>query len=120
MLVTDISKIPDLIFRHKHRHSKRVNWCVPKSLIEKPPSSIQPLKVFLIRFTTEEVQVADLEVTEELAVIVVAAVLRVEQPVEICSRVDEFGMVVDEGASAGPEAWEGASVVEDVYVEAVF
>lgn len=97
-----------------------MNWCVPKSLVEEPPSSIQPLEILLIRFTAEEVQVADLEVAEELAVVIVAAVLRVEQPVEISLRVDEFRMVVNEGASAGPEAREGPSIVEDVYVEAVF
>lgn len=34
--------------------------------------------------------------------------------------MDEFGVCVDEGAGSGPEGGEGAGVVEDVHVEAVF
>ena len=55
-----------------------------------------------------------------MAVVVVAAVMGIEKPVEVCFGVDELWVSVDEGAGAGPEGGEGARVVEDIHVEAVF
>ena len=55
MLVSYVSEKPDLVLRHKHSHAERMDWRIPKSLIEESPSPVQPLKVFLIGLTPEVV-----------------------------------------------------------------
>ena len=46
--------------------------------------------------------------------------MAVKEPIEVSVRVDELGVGVYEGAGAGPERGEGARVVKDVHIEAVF
>ena len=41
-------------------------------------TSIQPVKVLLVSLATEEVQITNLEIREELAIVVVSAVMRIE------------------------------------------
>ena len=120
MLVADIPKEPYLAFRYKHGHAERMNRCIPESLIVKSSTAIEPFEILLVRLPTEEIQISNLEVREELAVVVVAAIVGIEEPVEVGLGVDEFRVGVDEGAGTGPEGGEGARVVEDVHVEAVF
>jgi len=88
MLIPHVPKKPDLALRHKHGHTKRMYRRISKPLIVEPSASIQPLEVLLIGFTTEEAQIADFEIREELTVVVVAAVERVKQPVQIRLRVN--------------------------------
>ena len=78
MLVANVPEEPDLAFRHKHCHTKCMYGSVSESLVVKATSSIQPVKVLLISLATEEVQVANLEIREELAIVVVSAVMRIE------------------------------------------
>lgn len=97
-----------------------MNRSISKSLVVKTSASVQPVKVLLIGLPTEEVQIADFKVGEELAIIVVSTVVRIEQPVEVSIRMDELWMSVDEGAGTRPEGGKRTSVVEDVHVETVF
>lgn len=103
MLVPNIPKEPDLALRHKHRHTQRMNRCISKPLVVEPATSIQPVEILLICFPTEVVQVTDFEVREELAIVVVAAVVWIKEPVQISFRMDELWMCIDEGACARPE-----------------
>jgi hypothetical protein len=119
VLVSDIPKEPDLRFRNKHRNTQCMNRRISKSLIVETSTSVQPVKILLIGLPTEETQIADFEIGEELAIVVVTAVVRIEQPVEVGIRMDELRVSVDEGAGARPEGRERTSVVEDVHVEAV-
>lgn len=98
MLITDISEKPNLTLRHKHRHAQRMDRRISKPLVIKASSPVQPIEVFFICHAAEEIQIPDLEVGEELAVVVVAAVVGVKQPIEIGVWVDEFRVGVDEGA----------------------
>lgn len=119
MLVSNIPKEPYLAFRHKHSHTQSVYRCISKSLVVEAPSSIQPVKISFVRFSAEEIQVPNLKVREELAIVVVSTIVGVKQPVQIGIRVYQLWMGVDERAGAGPEGRKGSSVVEDVHVETV-
>ena len=120
VLIAHVPKEPDLTLRHKHSNAQRMNRRVSKSLIIEPAAPVQPLEVFFVRFTPEEVQIPNLEIGEELAVIIVATVVGVQKPVEVSIRMNKFRVCVDEGAGAGPERGEGACIVKDVHVEAIF
>ena len=62
---------------------------VAKALVEEPAAAIQELEIRLVRLGAEEIQVAELEVAEELAVVVaVVALLGVEEPGEGGGGVD--------------------------------
>ena len=78
MLVANVPEEPYFAFRHKHCDTKCMYWSVSKSFVVEASSSIQPVKVLLVSLATEEVQRADLKVREELAIIVVSAVMRIE------------------------------------------
>lgn len=62
MLIPHIPKEPDLLFGHKHRHTKRVHRRISKPLIIKPTGTIQPVEIRFILLTPPEVQGADLEI----------------------------------------------------------
>ena len=94
-------------------------WGVTESLVVESTMLVKPIEVSLVRFRPEETQISDFEVAEELTVVVVVASLGIEQPAEICLRVNELGVCLNESASLGPEGGKGASVVENVHVEAV-
>ena len=119
MLIADIPEEPDLALGHEHGHAQGMDRSIAKSFIVEASASVQPIKVLLVCFASKEVEAANLEIGEELAIVVVAAIARVKQPVEVGVRVDEFRMRVDEGTSPGPERGKGARVVEDIHVEAV-
>ena len=119
MLIPDIPEEPDLALGHEHGHTQGMDRRIAKSFIVEAPASVQPVKVLFIRFASKEVEAADLEVGEELTVVIVTAIARVQQPVEVGVGMDKFGMGVDEGARAGPERGKGAGVIEDIHVEAV-
>ena len=119
MLVSDISKEPYLALGYEHGHTQSMYRSVSKSLIIEASSSVQPVKVFLIRFAAEEVQVPNLEVREELAIVVISAIVGVKQPVQVGIRVYQLWMGVDERAGARPEGRERAGVIKDIHVEAV-
>ena len=120
MLIPHIPEEPNLPLRHEHRHAKRMNRRISEPLVVKSTPAIQPLEILLVRLSPEEVEGSDLEIGKELAIIIIARIVVVEQPVEVRVRVDKLGMGVYEGAGARPEGREGARVVEDVHVEAVF
>ena len=94
-------------------------WRISKSLVVEASSPIQPIKVSFIRLTAKEIKVSNFEIREELAIVIVPAVVGVEQPVQIGIRVYQLWMRIDERASARPERRKGASVVENVHVETV-
>ena len=102
VLISYVSEEPNLALWHEHSHAQCMNWSVPISLIIEPSSLIEPVKVFLICFITEPVKAADLEVREKLTVVVIAAVMRVHQPVEVSFWVNELWMCIDEGTRARP------------------
>ena len=119
MLVSYVPKEPYLALRHEHGHAQGVYWCISKSLVVEASSPIQPIKVSFIRLTAKEVKVSNFEVREELAIVIVSAVVGVEQPVQIGIRVYQLWMNIDERAGARPERRKGASVVENVHIETV-
>ena len=119
MLVSYIPKEPYLVLRHKHGHAQSVYWRISKSLVVEASSSVQPIKVSFIRLTAKEVKVTNLEIREELAIIIVSAVVGVEQPVQVGIRMYQLWMRIDERAGARPERRERASVIENVHVETV-
>ena len=119
MLVSNIAEPPLLMFGQEHGHAEGMNGRVTKPFVVEAAGTVKPVEISLVALGAEEVEGTDLEVGEELAVIVIAAVLRVEQPIEVGVWVDEFRVGVDEGAGAGPEGGKGAGVIEDVHVEAV-
>lgn len=100
MLIPDISEEPNLAFWHKHRYAQSMDRSVAKPLIIEATPSIQPVEVFFIGYPSEEIEIADLKVRKELAVVVVAAIVGVEQPVKVGIRMDEFGVGVDERAGS--------------------
>ena len=83
MLVSDISEKPYLAFRHEHGNTQSMYRRITKSLVVKATSSVKPIKVSLIRFAAEEIETSNLEIREELAVVVVSAVVGIEQPVQV-------------------------------------
>ena len=71
-----------------------------------------------VSLRAEEVEIADFEIAEELAVVVFSC-CGVEEPEHICFRVDEVWVFRDEVESGAEEGREGTSVFEDGHVEAV-
>ena len=122
MLVANVAEPPLAVLRQEHGNAEGMDGRVTEPFIEEATAAVEPVEIRLVAVGAEEIQGSDLEVGEELAVIVVTAssAVGVKQPIEVSVRVDEFRMCVDEGAGAGPERREGAGVVEDVHVEAVF
>jgi len=120
MLVSDISKEPDLAFRHEHGHAQSMNWRITESFIVEPASTIKPLEVFLVRFAPEEPQITNLEVREELAIIVVTPVEWIKQPVQICLRMYQLRMRVDETHRPAPQTRETARIIQNIHRETIF
>ena len=83
MLVSDISKKPYLAFRHEHSNTQSMYGRITKSLVVEATSFVKPIKVSLIRFAAEEIETSNLEIREELAVVVVSAIVGIEQPVQV-------------------------------------
>lgn len=81
MLVSNIPKEPYFALGHEHSHTQSMYRRISESLVVEASSSIQPIKVSLIRFAAKEVEVSDLKVGEELAIVVVSAIVRIKQPV---------------------------------------
>ncbi len=119
MLIADISEEPDLIFGYKHGNTQSMNRGIPKSFIVEAAAPIQPVKVFFVCLAAKVIEIADLEVGEELAVVVVSAVTSIQQPVEVGFRVYQLRMSIDKGACSRPQGGKGTRVVEDVHVEPV-
>ena len=86
MLIPDISEEPRRRLGRKHGHAQRVDRGIAESFVEEPAMLVEPVKVLLVLFCSEEVEASDLEVREELAVVVLALVIH--EPVEICVGVD--------------------------------
>lgn len=120
VLVTNVPEEPDLVLGDEHGDAEGVDRGVSKALVIEATASVEPIEILLVGLAAEEVEVADLEVGEELAVVVITVVARVEQPVKVGFRMDELWVSVDEGACAGPQGRKGTGVIEDVHVEAVF
>lgn len=120
MLVSNIPKEPNLALRYEHSHTQSVYRRISKSLVVEASPSIQPVKVSFIRFAAEEVQVTNLEVGEELAIVVVSTIVGIKQPVQVGIRVYQLWMGIDERAGSRPEGRKGASVIKNVHVETVF
>lgn len=118
MLIAYILEKPYLLPRREHGHTKGMDGRVAEPFIVEPAPLIQVFKVLVVRFGAEEVEVADLKVGEELAVVVFAC-SGVDEPGEVGARVEEVRERGDEGEGLWPEGGEGAGVVEDVHVEAV-
>ena len=96
MLVSNIPKEPYLALRHEHSHTQSMYGRISKSLVIEATSSIQPVKVSFIRLAAKEVQVPDFEIREELAVIVVSAIMGVKQPVQVGIRMYQLRVGVNE------------------------
>lgn len=120
MLIANVPEKPDFALWCKHSYTQSMNRSISKPLIVEPPTLVQPFKVHLIGLATKVVQIPNLKVGEELTIVVVSTVMRIKEPVEIRLWMYVFWMCVDERAGTGPEGWKGASVVENVHVEAIF
>lgn len=119
VLVSHISKVPDLVLGHEHSHTERVYRGISESLVVEAASSVQPFEVLLVCLASEEAQITDLEITEELAVVVVIAVEGIEQPIQVSVGMDQFRMRVYERHGSRPKGREGPGIVENVHCEAV-
>lgn len=119
MLISYIPKEPYLALWHEHGHTQSMYWRISKSFVVEASSSIQPIKVSFIRLAAKEIKVSNLEVREELAIVVVSAIVGVKQPVQVGIRMYQLRMRIDERAGARPKRRKGASVVENVHVETV-
>lgn len=120
MLVSDVAEEPGLSFGREHGRAQGVDWRISEPLVMEAAVLVQPVEVLFVLLGAEEAQIADLEVAEELAVVVLESRLRVQQPVQVRLGMDELGVGGDEMPRLGPQRGEGACVVEDVHVEAVF
>ena len=120
MLISYIPEEPYFALRHEHGNTQSMYWRISKSFIVEASTSIQPIEVSLIRLAAEKIKVTDLKVREELAVIVVSAIVGVKQPVQVGIRMYQLWMRVDERAGARPEGGKRASVIEDIHIKAVF
>lgn len=119
MLIADIPEKPDLVLPGKQGEAEGVDGRVAVAFIEEATAAIQVFEEPPIGLGAKEGQGADLEITEELTVVVLHAVVRVEQPVDVGVGVDQVRVLGDEVASDAPERGEAAGVVEDGHVEAV-
>lgn len=119
VLIANISEEPDLVFGHKHGNTQSMNRCIPKSFVVETAASIQPVKVFFVCLAAEEIEIADLEIGEELAVVVVSVVASIQQPVEVGFRVNQLWVSINKGACSRPQRGKGTRVVEDVHVEPI-
>lgn len=81
MLISYIPEEPYFALRHEHGNTQSMYWRISKSFIVEASASIQPIKVSLISLAAEEIKVTDLKVREELAIVVVSAIVGVKQPV---------------------------------------
>ena len=120
MLISDIPEEPNRALGQKHRHAQCVYRCIAISFIVETASLIEPVEIGFIGFFAPEVQGSNFEIGEELAVVVLATGLGIEKPCEISFGVNKVRMGSCKGSCSGPEGWEGARVVEDVHVKAVF
>ena len=75
MLVSNIPEEPYLALRHEHSHTQSMYGRVTEPFVVEASSSVQPVEVSFIRFAAEEVQIPNLKVGKELAVIVVSAIM---------------------------------------------
>lgn len=119
VLVSNVAEEPDLVLADKQREAEGVDGRVAVALVEEAAALVEMLEELSVRLPPPERQRPDLEVAEELAVVVLHAVVRVEQPIEIGVRVDQLGIFGDEIPRHAPQAREAARVVEDCHVEAV-
>lgn len=120
VLVADIPEEPDFALGDEHGDAQRVDRGISEALVVEAAAAVEPVEIFLVGLASEEVEIANFEVGEELAVVVIAVVARVEQPVQVCFGVDELWVCVDERACSRPQRGEGTGVVKNVHVEAVF
>ena len=81
VLIADISEVPHLSFRKKHSHTQGMYGCIPESLIEEAAAAVQPVEVLFVRLGPKEVQITNLEIREELAIIVVSTIVSIKQPI---------------------------------------
>ncbi len=77
VLIPYVPEVPDLALGHEHGYTQRMNRGVSEPFVVEAPSSIEPIKVLLIRLTTKPIQITNFEVGEELAIIVVPTVVRI-------------------------------------------
>jgi hypothetical protein len=75
---------------------------VSKTFVEEASSSVKPMKIFLVCFTSPEVQATDLEIRKELAVVVFSTTLGINQPVEICFSKNQMWVCCYESIGAAP------------------
>ena len=80
-----------------------MNRCITESLVVKPTSFVEPVEVSLVFLGAPEVERANFEVGEELAVVVFVVVVGVEKPVEVSFGVDEMRVGVGESARSWPK-----------------
>ena len=119
MLIPNVSEKPHLALRCEHRHTQSMDWSIAKAFIVKSASLVKPVEIFFVWFATPEVERTNFEVGKELAVVVFIAIRGIEEPSEICFRVDEMRMSCGKSSCSCPEGGEGACIVEDVHVEAI-
>ena len=120
MLIPNISEKPDLLFLQEHGHTKRVYRCISKPLIKEATCSVKPIEVRFICFTSPEVERTYLKVGEELAIVIFTSCTRIEEPGEVRFGVYQMRMSGGKSVSTFPKGGEGAGVIEDIHVEAIF
>ena len=88
MLIPNIPEEPDLVLRYEHRHAECMYRRISKSLVVEAPTSVQPLEIHIVCLSTKEIEVSNFKIGEELAIVIVATVVSIEKPVEICFWMD--------------------------------
>lgn len=83
--------------------------------------AVEVLKVRSVGLSSKEVQRADFEVAEELAIVVFAAVFLVHEPGDVRVVMHQIPALLglDEASGDFPQGCKTARVVEDVHVEPV-
>jgi hypothetical protein len=118
MLVPDVPEEPDFVLWCEHRYAECMYGCITKPFVVEPSCLVQILEVCGVGLGAEEIEVADFEVAEELAIIVLSC-SRVQQPGQISLGMHKLRVFGDEVESRPKQAGEGSSILQNCHIEPI-
>ena len=119
VLVANIPEEPHLIPTRKQCETQRMDRRITISFIEEAPTLVQMLEIPSIPLAPPERQTPDLKIAEELAIIVLHAIIWVKQPIDIRIGAHQLRKPTHKVARDAPQACEAARVIEDRHVKPV-